>query len=112
MSAQSSPPPHHIIGLAAQDIRPHGMVNQPLRRPDMIGREFYCRGAGEEFPPGRWRVRRIVGNEYLCVRVSGDDRPRGSKVENFDIGYVHHAYNKEQQRIREQGPMTLARSAE
>ena len=78
------------------------MTIEPLTRSEMLGKEFYCNGDGDDFPPGRWKVRRIVSNEYVCVRLSGDDN---RSVENFDIGYVHHAYDETQQHVREQGPI-------
>ena len=80
------------------------MTVKPLKRSEMLGKEFFCDGDGDDFPPGRWKVRRIVDNEYLCVRLSGDNQNR-SKLENFDIGYVHHAYDETQQHLREQGPI-------
>ena len=101
-------PPHHNTGLTSREIRPHDLANKPLRRSEMLGRDFYCDG-DENFPPGRWRVRRIVGNEYVCVRLSGDDRPNACNQDNFDVGYVHRAYNEVQEHLREQGPMWLAR---
>ena len=96
-------------GLTSAEIRPHGLVNRPLRRPEMLNKEFYCDGDGADFPPGRWKVRQIVGNKYKCVRISGDDRPNGTNVEQFDIGYVHRAYDEVQQHLREQSPMWFAR---
>ena len=85
------------------------MVNKPLRRPEMLGKDFFCEGDGEQFPSGRWRVRQIVGNEYRCDRMSGDDNPHGKHVENFDGGYVHRAHEEGWQHLREQGPKWFAR---
>ena len=62
-------------------------VEQGVRSPkrgDMLNKQFFCDGDGIDFPPGRWLVRRIQGNTYVCSRLTGT----GKNLEEFDIGYV------------------------
>ena len=63
------------------------------RRGDMINKTFYDDGVGNKdearIPEGIWLVRRIDGNEYVCLR-SPDCRNKDAlpNCMNFDIGYV------------------------
>ena len=70
------------------------------RRGDMIGRDFYFDGA-PDLPCGYWRVRRMILNEYVCVRMTGE----GKNMENFDIGYVMERVKLHEQHVREMGPL-------
>ena len=82
-------------------------------RAEYINAEFYCDGLPADpekgldpIKPGRWKVRRIVDNEFLCVRLSGG----GSlNLENFDISYVMGEVRKEEEYIRERGPFCKGR---
>ena len=51
-------------------------------------------------------MRRIVGNEFVCVRLSGG----GSlNLENFDISYVMGEVRAEEEYVRERGPFCKGR---
>ena len=77
----------------------------------MIGLTFYDAGGvdpkGVYFPPGRWKVRRMVDNEYVCCRLSG----QGKNMANFDIGHVIRQVQNRAQEIRELGPTARAKRA-
>ena len=81
-------------------------------RAKYINTEFYCDGLPADpknglaaINPGRWKVRRIVGNEFLCVRLSGG----GLNLENFDIAYVMGEVRQEEEYVRERGPFCTGR---
>ena len=81
-------------------------------RAQYLNAESYCDGVGDterdSIPPGRWKVRRIEGNEYVCVRLSGGG-PTDINRENFDIGYVMSEVRAEEEYVRERGPFCLGR---
>ena len=63
-------------------------------RADMINRHFYDDGMDEDgkervIASGMWLVRRLDGNEYVCLR-SPDCRNKDAEPNclNFDVGYV------------------------
>lgn len=62
----------------------------------MIGKEFFEEG-DESFPSGRFRVRMIKDNTYLCVRLTGE----GYNSEYFDIGYVMSVIRSAEELSRE-----------
>ena len=85
-------PPHHI--------RPVDPSNGPLlRRTALIGQQFWDDGDAN-FNPGRWKIRAIMGNAYICVRLSGD----GMNCEHFDVGYVMRCITAAEAEHRERGP--------
>lgn len=84
-------------GLSEDNLSP-STSNYP-KRGEMIGYVFYCDG-GEGLNPGQWKVRRIEGNTYQCVRLTGS----GVNLESFDIGYVITEWVKKNQIERERGP--------
>ena len=85
-------------GLIEDDLSPSSS-NYPTRG-EMIGRVFYCDG-GDDLNPGQWKVRRIDGNTYQCVRLTGS----GVNLESFDIGYVITEWVQNNQNERERGPL-------
>jgi len=64
-----------------------GEVKAPRRR-DLLNKQFFCDGDGDDFPPGTWIVRRIQGNTYVCSRLTGAANLSQRNLEEFDIGYV------------------------
>ena len=83
------------------------------RRAEYINAEFYCDGLVADvdngldpIAPGRWKVRRIVGNEFVCVRLSGGGP---LNLENFDISYVMGEVRAEEEYVRERGPFCKGR---
>ena len=87
------------LGLSESDLCEY--TSSTPKRGEMIGRVFYCPGGGpEEFSPGDWKVRRMEGNTYHCVRLSGS----GVNLEVFDIGYVIHQWIHGNEVERERGP--------
>ena len=72
------------------------------KRRDFLNAEFYFDGA-HDLACGRWKVRRIKGNEFVCVRLSGG-KPSSQSIENFDISYVMHEVRAEEEYVRERGP--------
>ena len=84
-------------GLSEDDLSPSSSTYP--KRGEMIGRVFYCDG-GEGFNPGYWKVRRIEGNTFQCVRLTGS----GVNLEEFDIGYVITNWVHNNQTERERGP--------
>ena len=84
-------------------------------RAQFLNTEFYCDGLEEDtekdlpaVSAGRWKVRRIVGNEYVCVRLSGGS-PHDINLVNFDIGYVIGQVREEEEFVRERGPFCTGR---
>ena len=77
-------------------IRPQTTCVPTPRRGDMIGKEFFEEG-DESFPSGRFRVRMIKDNTYLCVRLTGE----GYNSEYFDIGYVMSVIRSAEELSRE-----------
>ena len=84
-------------------------------RAQYLNAEFYCDGLEEdkeqELPAvsaGRWKVRRIDGNEYMCTRLSGGGTHDINLV-NFDIGYVIGQVREEEEYVRERGPFCTGR---
>ena len=75
----------------------------PLRR-EYLNLEWFFDGA-DDLESGRWKVRRIVGNEFVCTRLTGGTA-RSQNVENFDIGYVmnqihtQHEFHRNRRRNR------------
>ena len=56
------------------------------KRHEFLNMEFFFDGA-PDLASGRWKVRRIVDNEFVCTRLTGGGvNPKN--LENFDIGYV------------------------
>ena len=45
------------------------------------------RASAEDLPAGRWKIRKLEKNEYVCTRLTGGT-PSSTNVERFDIGYV------------------------
>ena len=85
------------------------------RRGEYVGAEFYSEGEPAipeknlpELKPGRWKVRRIVGNEFVCVRLSGGG-PLDTNMENFDISHVMGEVRSEEEYVRERGPFCNGR---
>ena len=78
----------HELAPSAWNVRTRGEYVKD-------GAEFYSEAIAAEpekdlpaLKAGRWKVRRIDGNEFVCVRLSGGG-PTESNLENFDIlGYV------------------------
>ena len=84
-------------------------------RAQYLNAEFYCDGLPADpdnglapIKPGRWKVRRIVNNEYVCVRLSGGG-PGCANCENFDIAYVIGEVRAEEEYVRERGPFCKGR---
>ena len=71
-----------VIDIA--DLRPERFPT-PKRR-EFLNLEFYVEGE-QDLPAGRWKVRRIVDNAYVCTRLTGGTAS-SKNVEEFDIGYV------------------------
>jgi hypothetical protein len=74
------------------------------KRGDLIKKVFYDDGEcdnGVRIPDGMWLVRRIDGNEYVCVR-SPDCRNKNANPNmlNFDIGHVIRQVTDSEQRNR------------
>ena len=89
-------------GLVKKDIPENDLSESTSKYPkrsDMIDRVFFDEG-DDDFPSGKWRVRRIEGNTYQCVRLTGS----GINMETFDIGYVIRQWVHENQVERERGP--------
>ena len=99
------------INMKPENIRPLDVPEPPPRRGDIIGLTFYDSGGvdakGVFFPPGRWKVRRMVDNEYVCCRLSG----HGKNMANFDIGHVIRQVQNRAQEVRELGPTARATRA-
>ena len=77
----------------------------PLRR-EYLNLEWFFDGA-EDLASGRWKVRRIVDNEFVCTRLTGDlPKHVSQNIENFDIGYVmnqihtQHEFHRKRRRHR------------
>ena len=84
-------------------------------RADYLNTEFYCDGLVADpdngldpIAPGRWKVRRVAGNEFVCVRLSGGG-PSDCNIENFDISYVMGEVRAEEEYVRERGPFCKGR---
>ena len=92
------------VNMSPGSLRPFICANPPPRRADMINKVFFDEG-DEDFPAGRWKVRRIEGNEYICTRLTGGDGMT-KNIENFDIGHVIRCYQGSRQTARELGPST------
>ena len=86
--------------LPVGHVRAPDSVGQLYRRADMLDKTFYCDGC-EDLAPGQWKVRRMVGNEYVCSRLTGGSGPMVKNMENFDIGYVMSEVVNAEQRVRE-----------
>ena len=84
-------------GLVEDDLSP--CTSTYPKRGEMIDRVFYCDG-DHDFNPGQWKVRRIEGNTYQCVRLTGT----GVNLESFDIGYVIKTWVLTNEDERERGP--------
>ena len=69
----------HIV-----DLRPERFPSP--KRHEFLNLEFYFDGA-DDLPAGRWKVRRVVNNEYVCTRLTGGTAS-STNMERFDIGYV------------------------
>ena len=75
----------------------------PLRH-EYLNLEWYFDGA-DDLESGRWKVRRIVGNEFVCTRLTGGTACSQNR-ENFDIGYVmnqihtQHEFHRNRRRFR------------
>ena len=67
------------------------------RRRDLIGKTWNFPG-DEDYPPGVWTVRRMVGDTYICVCADPKVVPN---TEPFDIGYVISCYKHDLQKQRE-----------
>ena len=102
---------YHVYYVGAPDDDDTGVVNlnqlkpetTPTRkRRDFLNTEFYFDGA-DDLECGRWKVRRIKGNEFVCVRLSGGTC-RSQNLESFDISYVMDQVRVEDEYIRERGP--------
>ena len=75
--------------MSSKDLSPDKW--KAKRRGDFVGAEFYSEGEPADpskglpaLKAGRWKVRRVVDNEFVCVRLSGE----GINMENFDISCV------------------------
>ena len=84
-------------------------------RAQYVNAEFFCDGLPadpekglEPIAPGRWKVRRIVDNEFICVRLNGGDA-LATNCENFDIAYVMGEVRAEEEYVRERGPCCKGR---
>jgi hypothetical protein len=86
--------------VAPHQLRPLICPNPPLRRHLLLGKEFYYDGEND-LACGRWKIRRMSGNKYRCVRMSGD---MTCTVEDFDIGYVFRCVQQAEEKVRENGP--------
>ena len=95
-------------GLKENDLRDASNIH--LRRSDMIGVEFFYDGFNncgvKDMSEGRFKVRRILGNEnqFVCVRVTGGEVREQGQVINFDVGFVMRTHEVEGQLNRECGP--------
>jgi len=87
-------PPHKLRPL------PRTLLTIPKRR-DMLGKVWYFDGA-PDLPAGRWKVRRMEGDTYVCTRMTGGGL---CNLEKFDIGYVIHQVTLERDRLCEMGPL-------
>lgn len=87
-----------IVGL--HQLKPE--ITPSRRRSDYLNAEFYFDGA-PDLASGRWKVRRIEGNEFVCVRLSGGTHSSQSR-ENFDVSYVMGEVRAEEEYVRERGP--------
>ena len=70
------------------------------KRRDFLNLEFFYDG-DDDLPSGRWKVRRIVKNEFVCTRLTGGTTS-STNVERFDIGYVMREI-KAQREFRQNG---------
>ena len=88
-------------GTCKSNVRPEHVrakctsVSLHTRR-DMLDKVFYY-DEDNDLNPGQWKVRRIVGNEFVCTRLTGD----GCNQENFDIGYVMRMIQADNERVRQ-----------
>ena len=110
---------YHVYFVGAPDDDDVGIVSldqlkpettPSIKRSDFLkdgGAEFYFDGA-PDLECGRWKVRRIVGNEFVCVRLSGGTC-RSTNLENFDISYVMDEVRAEKEYVRERGPFGAGR---
>ena len=92
-------------------IQPFDSPEPPPRRGDLIGITFYDAGGvekGERFAAGRWKVRRMVENEYVCCRLTGKPGRNGKNMASFDIGHVMRLVQSRAQQMRELGPAARA----
>lgn len=92
------------INMSPSSVRVLECANPPPRRRDMLNKVFYDDGDGVH-PPGRWKVRRIENNEYVCTRLTGGDGVTNN-MDKFDIGHVIRSVQGAQQSARELGPCT------
>ena len=86
---------YHVYYVDAPEDDDTGVVSLDQLKPettpsckrcDYLNAEFYFDGA-PDLEYGRWKARRIQGNEFVCVRLSGGTN-RSQNIENFDISYV------------------------
>ena len=73
-----------VVVIDVSCLRPERFPT-PKRR-EFLNLEFYFDGA-PDLPAGRWKVRRVVRNEYICTRLTGGT-PSSTNLERFDVGYV------------------------
>ena len=86
--------------LTDADIRPYD--GPCMQRGDMIDKNFHFDGE-EDCPAGLFKARRLVGNAYQCIRLSGGGVKEKGQLEEFDVGYVLRVYQAETERMREEG---------
>ena len=69
-------------------------------RAQMIGQDFLDDG-DDGFAAGRFRVRRVDGNTFVCIRLSGGGLAEQGQVCNFMIGPAIYAHEElKQQSLR------------
>ena len=76
-----------LIGVS--DLRPERFPTP--RRPEYLNLQFYFDGA-DDLPSGRWKVRKLEGNSYVCTRLTGGTAS-STNIEKFDIDYVMQQVN-------------------
>ena len=86
------------LGLHPSSIQPCSFPVPEPTRGSMIDKEFFYDG-DDELSPSLWKVRRIEGNEYWCVKIRG---PGTKNCVNFDIGYVIRAVQQQHQHQQQQ----------
>ena len=90
--------------IGGDELRPVDPNDQlgAIKRADMLNKDFFFDGE-DDLPAGRWRVRRIVDNEYKCVRLTGGCSFHEGQMEGFDIGYVLRCHQQELEQRRVAG---------
>ena len=83
--------------LSEKHLRPCEGCVTPVRRGELIGSEFDYDG-DDTVPAGKFKVRRIKGNCYVCVRLTGEGP--NNLVDDFDIGYVMKTVRRAREVIR------------